>query len=202
MLFGVSGCGLFKQPLVTEEESAIDERLLGNWVTPLTQQSQGDSAEMAITIRSNMGRRSISIDCWSLEAGQREQMKFMAVMTEIGGRRFLCLSSDPPERTERTWDTYQYKVVAADEVRFFGLDDSMLEAEVRGGRLPGRYATIRPGLILALLGAKSRKELQEITATPAEMREFLMASPDRCFDMTKPVFVLSRPKTEGKAEGR
>jgi hypothetical protein len=175
----------------------LDERLVGEWT----------AKDRAVIVVADKSTNSFSVsgpassdpkplEVYDYNGGPDElpfgpDEVFSARATRVGDAEFLSIPVQERPGEESRWLILQYKFVSDDEVQLFTMDNEKLLKAVKDGQLTGVLKKTNPGPLLRLLGDRPDDFLADIKASRDELRKYLEAHQDECFD-PEPRWTLKR----------
>jgi hypothetical protein len=181
-LFTVAGCSpASEQPLSGEQDSIVDQRLLGRWqvnqgterAVPFRLSSRPSICEIKQMADSSTGMEIVNRSQRSQDAGQSEC--FYA--TQIGGRRYLSLDLRAGNSDSQTipgiigYYILQYRFIDDDTVEFRGLDNRVIAEAIANRELAGKIFGKSPDW-------DSRAVISD---SPENMARYFERHADKCF---------------------
>jgi hypothetical protein len=160
------GCVPSENPLLTEEESAVDAELLGVW--------RFDNDDTGpFSIRRKSGSETL------LEAVRHGDPLEMRLM-KIGDERFMSLELFEDQTPNMI---LRYEVIGNEEVRFYELDQAIIHDAIKKDELSGR-------VWVSLFGPRA-----SLSSGSADIRAYLERHGKDCFNR-KPTFSWKRIEPE------
>ncbi len=183
-LTGCEAIPVSQHPLSTAEDSVLDEQLYGQWDvyhdegkhddTKPTEPAEKPAADPEGQPRFILGKaadRERTHELLSVQvndAGEIETKRIPFFATQLGDRKLLSLNAAPGEASD--FLIMRYEFVNANRLLVYMLDRDFIANAIRKGELDGVVKSKSPA---DDPNAVERRETIRITATVAQLRDFL-----------------------------
>jgi hypothetical protein len=154
----LAGCTAFEHPIVGEIASPPDKRLVGRWVGQIE-----DEEEVRLVVRRNGSVEVTFVDPDS--APETENVPW--ITSNIDGVQIANLGLDVDGKVY--WKAARYEVTKRDELRVYFCNDETWFGAVKSGVISGKADEGRHGPSTV------------VSATQADVREFVRANSDKAF---------------------